>query len=307
MSGAFLPIFFIRNITEYYNAVILTGFSDGFLYILLSGGEDEVAAGVSLCFYGIGCAVFLDDEEGVTWLEMACAVGDYVAVAAADHHDEAAWGELHVAQGGGFGEMVGGEGEGLEGGWEFVSEFYAEVFIVRVVGGDQVETAGGCDYCGALDEQGEDGDEEYDIEDLSGSFYSGDYGVGGEDDGDGSAKAYPGDEGFGAKADFVQWGEGEEYAQGASDEDHEDSDEEGDGGYVDHLMGVDEEAEHEEDHDLCEPCHAVEKFGDAAVVGEGGVAKDYAADVDGEIAVAGEGCGDGEGEEHGSDHEDGDH
>ena len=72
-------------------------------------------------------------------------------------------------------------------------------------------------------------------------------------------------------------------------------------------MGVDEEAEHEEDYDLCEPCHAVEKFGDAAVVGEGGVAKDYAADVDGEIAVAGEGCGGCEGEEYGSDHEDGDH
>ena len=103
---------------------------------------------------------------------MACAVGDYVAVAAADHHDEVAWGELHVAQGCGFGEMVGGEGEGLEGCGEFVGEFYAEVFIVRVVGGDQVEAAGGCDYSGALDEQGEDGDEEYDVEDLSGSFYS---------------------------------------------------------------------------------------------------------------------------------------
>ena len=58
-------------------------------------------------------------------------------------------GELHVAQGCGFGEMVGGEGEGPEGCGEFVGEFYAEVFIVRVVGGDQVEAAGGCDYSGA--------------------------------------------------------------------------------------------------------------------------------------------------------------
>ena len=33
-------------------------------------------------------------------------------------------------------------------------------------------------------------------------------GVGCEDDGDGSAKAYPGDKGFGPEADFVQWGEG---------------------------------------------------------------------------------------------------
>lgn len=53
MSGAFLPIFFIRNITEYYNAVILTGFSDGFLYILLSGGEGEVAAGGLYAFTGL--------------------------------------------------------------------------------------------------------------------------------------------------------------------------------------------------------------------------------------------------------------
>ena len=76
---------------------------------------------------------------------------------------------------------------------------------------------------------------------------------------------------------------------------------------VDHLVGIDEETEHEEDHNLGQPGHSVEEFGDAAVVGERGVSKNDAADVDSEIAVAGEGGGGGKGEKHGPDHEDGDH
>ena len=68
----------------------MTWFSDGF--ILSSAWLLGLQSGSFYTFPGFVCAVFLDDEEGVAGLKVACAVGDYVAVAAADHHDEVAWG-----------------------------------------------------------------------------------------------------------------------------------------------------------------------------------------------------------------------
>ena len=78
------------------------------------------------------------------------------------------------------------------GAFDAFREFDAEyVFPFRFV--DQSEPFGCLRHGGSLDKQGEDGDKEYDVEYQPRMLNPGNQRISGEDDRDGSAKAYPGD------------------------------------------------------------------------------------------------------------------
>lgn len=89
---------------------------------------------------------FADDEEGVAGEEAALAVGDDVAVAAANHHYQAPFGERYLAQGVAGGQVVLGKDEGVEGGGVLVGQLYSEILLCRGCFLNQPELFGGGDY-----------------------------------------------------------------------------------------------------------------------------------------------------------------
>ena len=97
----------------------------------------------------------------------------------------------------------------------------------------------------------------------------------------------------------------EEHAERTSHEDHEHTDEQGHGSHSKHLLGVDEQTEEDEHHNLEQPRQAVEEGGHLLAVGNLGVADDHTGDVYRQVAIALEEVGERESEEGYRKHEDG--
>ena len=225
--------------------------------------------------------------------------------AAFDHDDKGVvrQGEVHEVC------AVGEEGVGDfylgHGGFDFFREFHAEVIALLFLLLCQPEQPCRVADRGALGEEGDDGDEEYNVEYQVGAFNFGDEGVGGEDDGHSPSQSHPGDVGLGFRAHPPEGGEAEEDAGRTGEQHHEDADQQAQPGDRQQFVGVDEKPEREEHDDLEEPSEAVKESHDALLVLHLVVPDHEPGDIDGEVAVAFDELRDGEDEEHARKEEDG--
>lgn len=110
--------------------------------------------------------------------------------------------------------------------------------------------------------------------------------IGGEDDGHGTAQADPRDVKLPFERECLVRQEAEEDTQRTGEDYHEHPDEHADARHWQQFVGIDQEAEDDEHHDLPQPDETVEEGGDALLVDQGGVPHLQAGDVSGQVAVS---------------------
>ncbi len=224
---------------------------------------------------------------------------------ALDHDDQRVvrQGEVHEVVA--LGEQFLGDLDFRYGGFDFFRQFHAEVVVFHRFFFRHVQQVRHFAHRGALGEERNDGDEEYDVEDEVGVMDLRDEGVGGEDDGHGAPQAHPGNIQFRLAAHFPEGGEADEYAGGASEEHHEYADEQSQYCDGNQFVGVYEESQGEEHDNLEQPREAVEEGDDALFVLDLAVADDEPGDVHREVTVSFHQLRGGKDEEYESEEQDG--
>ena len=238
-------------------------------------------------------------------MELEAAVGDEELAAAFHHHDEGALGEIHLFEGACLLQHLAADGDIAQVGVGLFGQFHAEVVASLFKRGREAEQAGCFRHGGALHNEGDDGDEEHDVEEDVGAFHAFYHRVGGKDDGHCPAQSHPRHEAARLEGDVAEGEQAEEDAQRTAHQDHEDADEQGHGGYFEHLVGVDQQSQAEEHDDLKQPREPVHEGVDLFAVHDAVVAHHHAGDVDGQVAVASQQVGEGEGEEDEGEQQDG--
>lgn len=160
-----------------------------------------------LCRTGRGCCVssavpsfamtfriplFLrHQQQAVALAECQTAVRHQVAVAAFYHDDQCRGRQMHVFQRVAVCKHAVRHDVLTEFRTQFFGDFHSETVAVRRQGSGESEPAGNPWDAGTLDDEGDDGDEEDNVEDEVRPLDACYHGICGEDDGDGSAKTYP--------------------------------------------------------------------------------------------------------------------
>ena len=194
--------------------------------------------------------LLLYDEQGVARMETARTVGDNVAVPTANHHHETPGRDIHVAQSVATRKMLGCERHGLERRRKFVGKLHAEILVIRGIRVDQFQAARQGNDCCPLNQQRKQGDEEHDVEYLSRPLDMIHYRIGRKDDWDGTAQTDPRNESLAAQRELTEGSEREKHTQRTTHENHKHTYQERHGGDIHHLVGIDEQTEHQEDNNL---------------------------------------------------------
>ena len=119
-----------------------------------------------------------------------------------------------------------------------------------------------------------------------------------------AAQADPGDEGFFAAVEGLERQQADHHRQRPREQDHPQRQAQGRQGDRQQVMGRDQQAQHQEHADLCQPGHAVEHMQNAMAAAHRAVADHQAAQVHGEETTAVQGVGQGEHHQAAGHHQD---
>ena len=237
-----------------------------------------------------------DDQEAVAGLQLRLSARDEVMAVALDHGRQRVLGEAEVDELVAVLEDLRREDDFAQGGLDILRQVQVEdAFLHVLIHQSQFPRHKG--YGRPLNQEREDGDEEYDVEEDPGVFDARYHRVGGKDDGDGAAQTDPRDIQFPLERKTFIRQKTKEYAQRARKDNHEYADEHADARHGQQFVRIDQEAEDDEHHDLPQPDEAVEERGYAFLVDDGGVADLHTGDVSRQVAVAVAKRNGGEGEE----------
>ena len=123
------------------------------------------------------------------------------------------------------------------------------------------------------------------------------HGIGGEDDGHGTAKSHPGHKALGLERQPAERHKAKTHGERTCHEDHEQAYEQGTDRNIEHLVGIDQQTQRKEHNNLSEPRETVHKGVYLFAEYQSGITHHDTQDVDGQITVAMEHVGDGEGDE----------